>query len=64
MQPKLFISIDYCLLVYSLWMVYDFENRTLITTDWWEDVAIEIDDSPRKAQRDPKPHNPTQLSLF
>ena len=71
-MPKLFTSIedwitlDYCLLVYCLWMVYDLPDSKQSPVGWWEQVIIETDDLPRKAQRDPLLHSPNheQLSLF
>ena len=50
---KSWITLEYCILFYCMWMIYDFEKGNLITTeDWWQEVIIEID----------KP--PQQLSLF
>ena len=49
---KNWITLEYCILFYCVWMVYDFGRCTLNTIDWWQEVIIEID----------KP--PQQLSLF
>ena len=70
MQHRLFtstenwITLEYCILIYCMWMVDDLPHQHL-ATDWWREVIIEIDKPPkkRKAQLDIKP-GPKQLSLF